>query len=177
MKINPVIMKKTLVFSIVAIFLGVGIQPAIAIVNPKENINCELTRNHLLQTIIDISNNPEITNLLSEEESGNIIESVKESDTKLSYALKEIIKDDEILSDKLTNVQNIIEEEFFQFSPPKDSPFLHIYLIIILVILIVVLQALGIINFFTNGKFIVFVLIEIALWNIYWEYFHDLMDQ
>ena len=82
----------------------------------------------------------------------------------------------EKLSEKISNIQNMIKEKIYQFSPPRDSPFLHIYIIIILLVLLVVLQALGILNFYTNGEFILIVLIEIMLWNIYWEYFHDLMD-
>jgi hypothetical protein len=177
MKVNPELLKKMLVFGIVTIFLGLGMQPAIAIVNTGENTNCNFSYNSMLKTINNLVNNPEITNIIINEISNELVESAKVSNTKYSKELKELIKNDEVLSEKISIIQNMIKEEIYQFSPPRDSPFLHIYIIIILLVLLVVLQALGILNFYTNDKFILIVLIEIMLWNIYWEYFHDLMDQ
>jgi hypothetical protein len=177
MKISSVSFKKTLVIGIIVLFLGVGVQPAIATVQPKEDIICNSPHGYLFKFIIDFVNNPEVANLIDEEITLEVIESAKVTNKNFIDTLKEAIKKDDILSDRINNLQNMFKEEMYQINPSLDSPLLHIYIIIVLIILIVVLQALGILNFFTNDKFIVFVLIEIVLWNIYWEYFHDLMDQ
>jgi hypothetical protein len=117
----------------------------------------------------------EITNILGEEKTSNIIESVVINDAEFLDEIDKIIKKDEKLSDKLNTLRET-NEELYPLNPPLDSPFLHFYVLIIVIILFIVLQTLGIINFYTNDKFILFVLIEIVLWNIYWEYFHDLME-
>jgi uncharacterized membrane protein (DUF106 family) len=176
MKIDSILVKKAIVIGIMIIFLGVGVQPAIAIVKSEENINCNSTNNSLFKAITNIANNPEVVNLIDEEKISDIKETKKLTDSKFIIELKEKIKNDDILSNKIKNIQGMIKDELYQISPSLDSPLIHIYILIILVSLIVILQALGILNFYTNDKFIVFVLIEIMLWNIYWEYFDDLID-
>ena len=233
MVIKPISLKKTLVIGIIVLFLGVGIQPAIATVQPKEEIIFDTSKDYLFQTIIDIANNPdvidlleqydndfvnvdiersvyrkilfrnpllffnllltkptnshrylnkcfrmgnEITNILGEDKTLDIIESVVVNDKEIYYELDKVIKKDEVLSEKLDTLKEM-NKEVYPESPPLDSPLLHIYIIIILLILFILLSTLGIINFFTNDKFILFVLIEMFLWNIYWEYFHDLLEQ
>jgi len=228
MVIKPVSFNKMLVIGTIILFLGVGVQPAIATVQPKDT-----SKDYLFQTIIDIANNPEVMNLLEqydndivdvdfersvilkilfrnpllffnllltkptnthrylnkcykmgneitkvlgEDKTLDIIESVVINDKEIYYELDKIIEKDEILFEKLSSLKEM-NKELYPVSPPLDSPLLHIYIIIILLILFIVLSALGIINFFTNDKFIVFVIIEMILWNIYWEYFHDLMEQ
>jgi hypothetical protein len=230
---KPVSFKKMLVIGTIILFLGVGVQPAIATVNPKEEIIFDTSKDFLFQTIIDIANNPdvitlleqydndfvdvdiersvyrkivlknpllffnllltkptnthrylnkcyrvgnEINNILGEEKTLDIIESVVVTNKDIYYELDKIIKKDEKLSDKLDTLKEM-NREVYRESPPLDSPLLHIYIIIILLILFILLSTLGIINFFTNDKFILFVLIEMILWNIYWEYFHDLLEQ
>jgi hypothetical protein len=224
---------KMLVIGTIILFLGVGVQPAIATVQSKEEIIFDKSKDFLFQTIIDIANNPdvislleqydnnfvdveversvywkillrnpfiffnllltkptnthrylnkcfrmgnEITNILGEDKTLDIIESVVVTDKDIYYELDKVIKKDEILSEKLDSLRKI-NKEVYSVSPTLDSPLLHIYIIIILLILFIILSTLGIINFFTNDKFIVFVIIEMLLWNIYWEYFHDLLEQ
>jgi hypothetical protein len=57
---------KTLVVAVIVLFLGVGIQPAIATVNPKEEIIDVEQKDYLFQTIIDIANNPDVKELLEQ---------------------------------------------------------------------------------------------------------------
>ena len=52
-----------IVVGITILFLGLAIQPSIATVQPKEEINLE-PKDYLFQTIIDIANNPDVKNLL-----------------------------------------------------------------------------------------------------------------
>ncbi len=59
------LVKKILVIGIILLFLGVGIQPAIATVEPEEIIDVE-PKDYLFQTIIEIANNPEVKNLLEQ---------------------------------------------------------------------------------------------------------------
>ncbi|KYK26554.1 hypothetical protein AYK20_08770 [Thermoplasmatales archaeon SG8-52-1] len=229
---KTVSLNKMLVIGTIVLFLGVGVQPAIATVNTKEKIIFDNSKDYLFQTIIDIANNPdvinlleqydndfvdvdiersvyrkilfrnpllffnllitkptnthrylnkcyrmgnEITNILREDKTLDIIESVVVNDKDIYFELDEIIKKDEKLSVKLDNLKEI-NKEIYPVSQTLDSPLLHIYIIIILLILFIILSALGVINFFTDDKFIVFVIIEMLLWNIYWEYFHDLLE-
>ena len=66
---NPALMYKTVVVGVILLFLGIGIQPAIAIVELKEEIIDVKPKDFLFQTIIDLINNPDINNLL--EQSAN----------------------------------------------------------------------------------------------------------
>jgi hypothetical protein len=60
-------MKEILLCVVVTIlFLGVGIQPAIAIVDQEKEINGDETKDYLFQVIINIANNPEIKDLLKQ---------------------------------------------------------------------------------------------------------------
>jgi hypothetical protein len=63
---NQRIILKTLVVAVIILFIGVGIQPAIAIVEPKEEIIDVEPKDYMFQTIIDIANNPEVKNLLEQ---------------------------------------------------------------------------------------------------------------
>ena len=61
--------KKILIsFGITILFLGVGIQPAIATVEPKEDIKDVEPKDYLFQTIIDIANNPDVKELFEQYE-------------------------------------------------------------------------------------------------------------
>ena len=66
---NPALLYKTVVVGVILLFLGIGIQPAIAIVELKEEIIDVKPKDFLFQTIIDLINNPDINNLL--EQSAN----------------------------------------------------------------------------------------------------------
>jgi hypothetical protein len=57
---------KTLVVGITILFLGVGIQPVVAIIEPEEDIIDVEPKDYLFQTIIDIANNPDVKNLLEQ---------------------------------------------------------------------------------------------------------------
>jgi len=57
---------KTLVVGVIVLFLSVGIQPAFATVEPKEEIIDVKPKDYLFQTIIDIANNLDIKNLLKQ---------------------------------------------------------------------------------------------------------------
>jgi hypothetical protein len=61
MKGKPVLYK-SLVVGVIVLFIGVGVQPAVATVEP-ENIDVE-PKDYLFQTIIDIANDPDVKNLL-----------------------------------------------------------------------------------------------------------------
>ena len=55
---------KTLTVAVIILFLGVGIQPSLA-VQPETEIDIE-PKEYLFQTITDIANNPEVKNLLEQ---------------------------------------------------------------------------------------------------------------
>jgi len=57
---------KTLVVGVIVLFIGVGIQPAFAIEEPKEEIIDIEPKDCLFQTIVDIANNPEVKKLLKQ---------------------------------------------------------------------------------------------------------------
>ncbi len=57
-------MKKILVIGIIVLFIGMGIQPAIASVHTTEEINNINPKDYLFNTIIDIVNTPELKELL-----------------------------------------------------------------------------------------------------------------
>ena len=59
---NPVLYK-TLVVGVIVLFIGVGVQPALAIVEPNEEIINVEPKDYLFQTIIDIANNQDVKNL------------------------------------------------------------------------------------------------------------------
>ena len=59
-------LNKMLVIGTIVLFLGVGVQPAIATVNPKEKIIFDTSKDYLFQIIIDIANNPDVMNLLEQ---------------------------------------------------------------------------------------------------------------
>jgi hypothetical protein len=231
MIINPNLFKKTLVIGIIVLFIGLGVQPAIATEQPKEKTIKENCEDYLFQTIIDMANNPDIKNQLVQYEDnyfnfdidksiyrkilfknpilflnliftkptntfrylnkcykmGNeitktigkdktleIIESVEIIDTVIFDELDKIIKKDEILSNKLATIKEM-NKELNPATPTLDGPIFSVILLLVLSALLIALSTLGIFNFWTNDKFILFVLIEIMLWNIYWEYFHDSM--
>ena len=69
MERNPVLLYKALVVGVILLFIGMGVQPAIATVQPEEEIIDVEPKDYLFQTIIDIANNPEIKGLL--EQHGN----------------------------------------------------------------------------------------------------------
>jgi hypothetical protein len=54
---------KGLTVAVIILFLSIGIQPAIATVEPEQEIEIE-SKDYLFQTIIDISNNPNVKELL-----------------------------------------------------------------------------------------------------------------
>ena len=57
------VLYKSLVVGVIVLFVGVGIQPAIATVKQETEIEIE-PKDYLFQTIIDIANNPEVKELL-----------------------------------------------------------------------------------------------------------------
>jgi len=61
------IVKKTLVFVIIALFIGIAIQPGMSAnsVPEEEKTNVE-PKDYLYQTVIDIANNPEVKDLLNQ---------------------------------------------------------------------------------------------------------------
>jgi len=226
---NSSLFSKTLVIGIIVLFLGVGIQPAIASVQPMKEIINENFKGDLFQTIIDIADNPdvknlieqyennlfkvnidrsiyrkilfrnpilffnvlltkptktheylnkcykmgiEITKIIGEDKTLEIIESVEVTDTVFFDELNKIIINDEILSDKLTTFKEMNKESNFQ-TLILDSPIIYILLILILSVLIISLITLGIINLVTFDLIRPFVILEIILWKIYWEFFHE----
>jgi len=58
--------RKGLVISVILLFIGVGVQPAIATVEPEEEIIDVNSKDYLFQTIINIANNPDTKNLLEQ---------------------------------------------------------------------------------------------------------------
>lgn len=226
---NSSLFSKTLVIGIIVLFLGVGIQPAIAAVQPKKEIINDNFKGDLFQTIIDIADNPdvknlieqyennlfrvnvdrsiylkilfrdpilffnvlltkptktheylnkcykmgiEITNIIGEDKTLEIIESVEVTDTVLFDELNKIIIKDETLSDKLTTLKKMNKESNFQ-PLTLDSPIIFMLVGVILVILIISLITLGIINLVTFDLIRPLVILEIILWNIYWKYFFE----
>jgi hypothetical protein len=63
---NPAWLYKTLVVGVIVLFIGLGVQPAIATVEPKTDIIDFEPKDYLFQTIIDISNNPDVKELLEQ---------------------------------------------------------------------------------------------------------------
>ncbi len=59
------LIKNTLVFGIIILFIGLAVQPGTATVQTDKNV--EETKEFLFQTIIDIVNNEEIINLFNQE--------------------------------------------------------------------------------------------------------------
>ena len=55
---------KLLAFGVIVLFIGMGVQPAIATIEQEEIISDVEPKNYLFQTIIDIASNPEIKELL-----------------------------------------------------------------------------------------------------------------
>ena len=56
----------TLVFGVILLLIGIGIQPAIATIETKEEkIDIE-PKDYLFQTIIDIANNPDVKELVEQ---------------------------------------------------------------------------------------------------------------
>ena len=233
MVINTNLFKKTLVIGIIFLFIGVGIQPAIATEQPKEKISIYSHMDYLFQTVIDIANDPDVKNLLEQNENnifkvnidrsiyrkilfknpilffslfitkptdinrylnkcykmGNkiiniigedktlkIIESVEVTDTAIFDELENIIRNNEVLSSKLTTLKEL-NKELDIATPTLDGPIMFIFLMILLVPLLIALSVLGIFNFWTEGEFLIFMIIEIILWEIYWKFFHDLTEQ
>lgn len=233
MKINLNLLKKATVIGIIFLFIGVGIQPAIATEQPKEKISIDSQMDYLFQTVIDIANNPDVKNLLDQNENnilgvnvdriiyrkilfknpilffnllitkptdidrylnkcykmGNkiiniigedktlkIMESVEVTDTAIFDELDNIIKKDEVLSSKLTILKEL-NKELNIATPTLDGPIMFMFLIILLVPLLIALSVLGVFNFWTEGDFLIFMILEIILWEIYWKFFHDLTEQ
>ncbi|UCF49757.1 MAG: hypothetical protein JSU91_08410 [Thermoplasmatales archaeon] len=233
MVINPNLFYKTLVIGIIFLFIGVGIQPAIATVQPKEKIIIDSPIDYLFETVIDIANNPDVRDLLEQNENeifkvnidrsiyrkilfknpilffnllftkptdinrylnkcykmGNkiiniigedktlkILESVEVTDTEIFDELDEIIKNDEILSNKLTTLEEF-NKELYPATPTLDGPIMFAILMLLLVPLLIALSVLGVFNFWTEGEFLIFMILEIILWEIYWRFFHDLTEQ
>jgi len=58
--------RKGLIVSVLLLFIGMSVQPAIATVEPEEEIIDVNSKNYLFQTIINIANNPDIKNLLEQ---------------------------------------------------------------------------------------------------------------
>jgi len=56
---------KGLTVAVILLFVGVGVQPAVATVEPETEIDIE-PKDYLFQTIIDIANNPDLKNLLEQ---------------------------------------------------------------------------------------------------------------
>ncbi len=172
------IISKGLAVAVILLFLGVGIQPAIATVEPKEDFIDIEPKDYLFQTIIDIANNPDvkelleqykynlfkididrsiyrkiffrnprlffntiftkpsmtieyldkcynkgldITNILGEDESLEIIENVEITDRKLFDELNNIITKDEELSNRLVTLKEM-NSELKSVSPFWDHP-------------------------------------------------------
>jgi hypothetical protein len=57
---------KGLAVAVILLFIGLGVQPAIAVVEPEEDIIDVDPKDYLFQTIIDIANNPDVNNLLEQ---------------------------------------------------------------------------------------------------------------
>ncbi len=62
---KEIMLSKGLVVSVILLFLGLAIQPSVAIVETKEEISVE-PKDYLFQTIIDIANNPDVKDLLEQ---------------------------------------------------------------------------------------------------------------
>ncbi len=60
------LVRKGLVISVILIFIGVGIQPAIATVQQEEELIDVEPKDYLFQTILDIANNPDVKELLEQ---------------------------------------------------------------------------------------------------------------
>jgi hypothetical protein len=56
---------KTLAVTVILLFIGVGINPAIATVEPETEFD-DVPKDYLFQTIIDIANNPDVKELLEQ---------------------------------------------------------------------------------------------------------------
>jgi len=56
---------KGLAVAVIILFLGLAVQPSVATVHPKEKIDVE-PKDYLFKTIIDISNNPDVKELLEQ---------------------------------------------------------------------------------------------------------------
>ncbi|KYK22200.1 hypothetical protein AYK21_04050 [Thermoplasmatales archaeon SG8-52-2] len=62
---NPDLLYKSLVVGVIFLFIGLGIQPAFAKVEPEQENDVE-PKDYLFQTIIDIANNPDVKELLEQ---------------------------------------------------------------------------------------------------------------
>jgi hypothetical protein len=151
---NSSLLKKTLVIGIIAIFLGIGIQPAIANIQPKDNLN--------------IANNPNVKILLDH------MESVEISDTVIFDEPDKIVEIDEKLSNRLSAIKEINNKLSFSKSI-LDNILLKIILKILAVTFVAGLSIVIVINLVTSGRIQLFYWLEVALWYIYWEFIHDLL--
>ena len=59
------LLSKTLVVGVIGLFIGVGIQPALAIVQPELEVDVG-PKDYLFQTFINIANNPDVKKLLEQ---------------------------------------------------------------------------------------------------------------
>ena len=59
------LVKRILIIGIIILFLGVSVQPAIATVEPRKEIDIG-KKDYLFQTIIDVANNPKVKKLLEQ---------------------------------------------------------------------------------------------------------------
>ncbi|KYK30307.1 MAG: hypothetical protein AYK22_04175 [Thermoplasmatales archaeon SG8-52-3] len=160
------IFKKTLVIGIIILFLGLGIQPAIATVEQKEKINITETKELLFKNIVDIANKAD-DKVLN-------IDSVEIADIAIFDEIDKIIKKDEKLANKITIIKEINNNLNLR-SSLFDNFILQFIVMILAITVITSLSLIVIINLLTSGKIQLFYLLEIVLWYIYWEFIHDLL--